>query len=194
MITFGKITNGASSTASSADGKVVSAATPASTGVVQSLTARLWLSGAATGNVRGVIYSDVAGALTSASTLLAVTDDATFTNTAEGEVTMTFSGANKIRVVAGQQYWIGIHVQDPGTESWNISRDGTADGRKTNGDDVWTGGSATPWGADITSLSGPIDCYVTIAGIKTINGRARASVKTKNGRAIASVKLINGMA
>lgn len=196
MATFGKLTDGASSSSNSADNKIVSAATPASTGTVTSLTARMWLGSAGTGNVRGVIYSDVAGALTAASTLLAVTDDTQFTNTTEAEVTMNFSGGNRITVTSGQQYWIGFHVQDPGTPTWNISRDATADGRKVNGDDVWTGGSASPWGADITSLSGPIDCYVTYSttAIKTINGRAVASVKTVNGRAIESVKTINGLA
>lgn len=165
--TFGKITDGASSTAASSDNKVVSAATPASGGVVSSMTCRMWLSSAGTMNVRGVIYSDVLGALTAASALLAVTDDAAFTNTSEQEVTMTFSGANQITVTSGQQYWIGFHVQDPGTPSWTISRDGTADGRKVNGDDVWSDGSAALWGADITSLAGPIDCYVTYGAATT---------------------------
>lgn len=199
MATFGKLTNGTSSTASSADGKVVSAATPSSTGTVTGATTRMWLDSAGTCNVRAVIYSDVAGSLTSASTLLAVSDDTSFTNTTEAEVNFTFSGANQITVTSGQQYWIGFHAQDPGTPAWNISRDATADGRKVNGDDVWTGGSATPWGAGITSLSGPIDIYVTYstaAGpttVKTVNGLEIASVKTYNGLAIASVKTINGL-
>lgn len=161
MATFGKLTDGASSSAWSADLKVVSAATPSSNGTVESITCRMWLSSAGTCNVRGVIYSDDGGALTASSTLLAVTDDGSFTNTTEQEVTLTFTGANRIAVTAGQQYWIGIHFEDPGAVDFNFSRDATADGRKVNGDDVWSGGSATPWGADITSLSGPIDCYVT---------------------------------
>lgn len=199
MATFGKTSDGTSSTASSLDGKVVSAATPASSGTVTAGTCRMWLDSAGTCNVRMVIYSDVAGALTSASTLLAVSDDTSFTNTAEAAVNFTFSGGNQISITSGQQYWIGFHAQDPGTPSWNISRDATADGRKVNGDDVWTGGSATPWGADITSLSGPIDAYITytVAGgpvnVKTVNGLAIASVKTVNGLAIASVKTINGL-
>lgn len=200
MATFGKLTDGASSSSSSADGKIVSPATPASTGTVTGGTCRMWLSSAGTCNVRMVIYSDVAGALTSASTLLAVSDDTSFTNTTEADVNFTFSGANQITVTSGQQYWIGVHAQDPGTPSWNISRDATADQRKVNGDDVWTGGSATPWGADITSLSGPIDAYITYsdaagpAGLKTLNGLAKALVKTVDGLAIASIKTYNGLA
>jgi len=159
--TFGKLTDGASTSVASTDNKIVSAATPLTSGIVQSLTCRLWLDAAGTASVRGVIYSDVGGALTAASTLLAVTDDTTFTNTSEAEVTMTFTGANKILVTANQQYWIGFHIGDPGAVNWTVSRDATADGRKVNGDDVFAGGAATPWGADITSLSGPIDCYVT---------------------------------
>lgn len=195
MATFGKTSDGASSSSSSTDNKIVSPATPASTGTVQTLTARMWLSSAGTANVRGVIYSDVAGALTAASTLLAVTDDTSFTNTTEAEVTMTFSGANLITVTSGTQYWIGFHVQDPGTPSWNISRDATADQRKVNGDDVWTGGAASPWGADITSLSGPIDCYVTYStgwtNGKTLNTNTKANTKTYNTNPIANVKTIN---
>lgn len=161
MATFGKLTDGASSSLSSADGKIVSAATPSTSGTVTAGTCRLWLDSAGTCNVRMVIYSDVAGALTLASTLLAVSDDTSFTNTTEANVNFTFSGGNQIAITGGQQYWIGFHAQDPGTPSWNISRDATADGRKVNGDDVWTGGSASPFGADITSLSGPIDAYIT---------------------------------
>lgn len=167
MATFGKITNGASSTASTTDNKLVSAATPSTSGTVVSLTARVWLDSAGTANIRGVIYSDVSGALTSASTLLAVTDDSSFSNTSEAEVTLSFTGGNAIAITGGQQYWIGVHIQDPGALNWNISRDATADGRKVNSDDVWTGGSASPWGADITSLSGPIDVYVTYSETST---------------------------
>jgi hypothetical protein len=196
MPTFGQTGDQGNSTSSTADGKVVSAATPGSSGTAETLTCRLWLSSAGSCNVRGVIYSDDAGALTSASTLLAVTDDTSFTNTSEAEVTMTFTGANRIALTSGQQYWIGVHLEDPGTPSWNFSRGATADGRKVNGDDVWSGGSAATWGADITSLSGPIDCYVTYSSTsnKTVNGLAIASVKTVNGLAIASVKTINGLA
>ena len=103
-------------------------------------------------------YSDSAGSPTN---LLAVTDDSTFTNTTEWEVTANFTGGNQITVNSGTQYWIGFHVQDPGTPSWNVSRDATANQRVTNGDDVWTGGSDNPHSADKTVLSGPIDCYVT---------------------------------
>ena len=156
--TFGKTSDGASSTAASADNKLTSRATPSTSGTVVSLTCRLWLSSAGIGPWRGVIYSSVTDSPTA---LLAVTDDSTFTSTTEAEQTASFSGANLISIVAGTQYWIGFHVQDPGLVNWTVSRDGTANQRITNGDDVWLGGTDDPHSADKTSLSGPIDCYVT---------------------------------
>lgn len=156
--TFGKTTDGASSTAASADNKLTSRATPSTTGTVTSLTCRLWLSSAGTGNWRGVIYSSSGDSPTD---LLAVTDDGSFTSTSETAQTLNFTGANAISVTGGTQYWIGFHVQDPGTMNWTVSRDATANLRVTNGDDAWTGGADNPHSADKTILSGPIDCYVT---------------------------------
>ncbi len=158
MSTTGKITDGATTVTASADGKLTSRAVPTMSGIVQSLTARLWLDGAGTCNWRGVIYSSSGDSPTN---LLAVTDDGAFTNTSEQEVTLNFTGANKILLTAGTTYWIGVHLQDPGTVSWVMSKDATADMRITNADDVWTGGAANPHSVDKTSLSGPIDCYVT---------------------------------
>lgn len=196
MATFGKTSNGTSSTASSADGKITSPATPSTSGTITSLTARIWLDSAGTCNWRGVIYSDSGGSPTN---LLAVTDDGSFTNTSEAENTLNFTGGNQITINSGTTYWIGIHLQDPGTPSWNFSRDATANQRVTNGDDIWTGGADNPHSADKTTLSGPIDVYVTysesgLANVKTINGLAIASVKTYNGLPIGSVKTINGLA
>lgn len=192
-LTFGKTSDGASTSTSSADGKIVSAMTPAANGIITSLKCRLWLSSSGTCNWRGVLYSDVAGALTSASTLLANTADGSFTDTTEVEQSLNFVGSQRIAITASQQYWGGFHAQDPGTPSWTISRDATADGRKVNGDDVWTGGSATPWGADITSLSGPIDCYITYTKHKTYNGSGTATIKTVNGVSVYSIKTTNGI-
>ena len=197
MATFGKITNGASSSNDTVDNKIVSQATPGSGGTVVSLTARIWVSAAGTCNWRGVIYSDTAG---EPDALLAVTDDASFTNTTEAENTATFSGANLITLVSGTPYWIGVHYQDPGSVDFTISRDATATLRRTGDGDTWTGGATNPFGTT-NVLSGPIDVYVTYteggaagpANVKTVNGLAIASVKTVNGLAIASVKTINGL-
>src|SRR3990167_7368454 len=77
---FGKETDGASSTAATADNKLTSRGTPGTSGTVDSMTCRLWLSSAGTGNWRGVIYSSTSD---SPDDLLAVTDDGSFTSTSE---------------------------------------------------------------------------------------------------------------
>lgn len=156
--TFGKTTNGIDATFASTDIKLTSSSTPSVSGTVQSLTCRLWVTGGGSANWRGVIYSDSG---TSPTNLLAVTDDSSFSNSSEAEVTANFTGANQITVTAGVLYWIGPHIQDPGASSWNISRAGISNMRVTNGNDVWTGGADNPHSADKTVLSGPIDCYVT---------------------------------
>lgn len=191
MATFGKTSDGASSTSDSADTKWASSASPASTGVVTSLTHRIWLSGAGTGTFRGFIYSDNAGA---PDALLAVTDDTNFTNTTEQEVTANFTGVNQITITSGTTYWIGVHWQDPGAINVVLSRDATANLRVSQAE-AFADGTSNPFGTP-TTLSGPIDCYVTYieTSIKTVNGLAEASVKTVNGLANASVKTIKGLA
>lgn len=156
MATFGKLTDGASSSSSSVDKKVVSTATPSSSGTVVDMRTRLWVSSGST-TVRGVIYSDSAG---SPSALLAVTDDLVISNTSEAENTLTFSGANLISITNGTPYWIGVHWADPGAPTITFSRDNTASLRTENDTDVFAGGSSDPFGTILGTFTGPIDCYV----------------------------------
>lgn len=154
--TCGVTTDSSSSFSSSSDRKSVSSCVAGSTGTVSSLTCRLWLSAAGTSNWRGVIYSNVAAA---PSARLAVTDDGSFTNTTEAANTLNFSGVNLISLTSGTTYWVGAHVEDPGTPNWLNSTDSTASGRGTNVD-TWSNGSDDPFGS-VTSATGIMDCYVT---------------------------------
>lgn len=157
MATFGKLTNGTSSSSSSVDKKVCSSASPSSNGVVETLHIRLWLTGADTVPARGFIYSDSSGA---PNALLAVTDDLNITNTTEQEITFTFTGANRINIQSGVTYWIGAHWEDPGVDSVTWSRDSTASQRVEGSGDTFADGTSDPFGTP-NYLSGPIDCYVT---------------------------------
>ena len=156
MATFGKTTNGTSSTASSADRKKVSSASPATGGTLTKLTGRFWLSAAGTGDAKGVVYADNAGA---PGALLATGDAVPFTHTTEQAVDLPFSGVNQITLVAGTTYWIGWHHKDPGTPSNTISRDATAGASQTNLD-TYSDGPTNPFGTP-TAEAGPIDCYGT---------------------------------
>ena len=194
MATFGKTDAGSTTTALGADNVWVSSGTPAATGTVTSLTHRMHLSGAGTGNFRGVIYSDNAG---TPDALLAVTADQSFTNTTMAEVSANFVGVNQITVNSGTPYWIGINWQDPGGGvTITAGRDATANLRRVANGDTFTGGAANPISSPLATLSGPIACYVTFSttSIKTVDGLAVASVKTVQGLAIASVKTIDGLA
>ena len=193
MATFGKTDAGSATTALSADNVWVSSGTPASSGTVTSLTHRMNLSGAGTGNFRGVIYADNGG---EPDALLAVTDDATFTNTTIAEVTANFTGANQIAIVSGTPYWIGINWQDPGGGVTIVAgRDATATLRRVANGDTFTGGAANPISSPLTTLSGPIACYVTYSTttVKTYDTAAIATVKTVGVASIATTKTINGI-
>lgn len=164
MATFGKTTNGTSLSGYTADTKTVSTATPASSGTVTSLTARLYLSSAGSTTVKGIIYSDSAGA---PDALLAVTDEFTVDVTAEAEFTANFTGANQINITNGTAYWIGLHLKDPGGLNVNISRADTYGLQKSNAD-TYSDGPATSFGAPGTG-NGALDVYVTyseaVAGV-----------------------------
>ena len=194
MSTFGETGNGASSTTvADADGDNlwVSSGTPASSGVVVSLTSRFHVT-AGSVNWRGVIYSDNAG---EPDALLAVTDDGNVTATSEQENTLNFSGANLISVVASTAYWIGTHWESPAGGDLVLSRSATANLRRVANGDVFAGGTATPISAPTTTLSGPVDTYVTYnsgpANLKSYNTNLKANVKTINTNPIANVKSLN---
>ena len=152
---FGKTTNGSSSGASTLDKKVASSFTPSGSGILESLTARVWVTSDST-LARGFIYSDNGG---SPAALLAVTDDKTVSNTSEQEVTFTFSGSNQIAITEGTTYWIGVHWNDPGSSHFNYSRNSTSNMRE-EGEETFEDGTSDPFGTS-TSFNGPIDVYIT---------------------------------
>src|SRR3990167_4148060 len=157
MATFGKTTNGTSTSLASADRKLVSQATPSSDGTVDSLSARLNTNNAAGSTVfKGVIFSDNGG---EPDALLAVTDEGTITGNSETEYTVDFTGVNQISIVNGTPYWIGVHIQDPGTISWVISRADDVTSTKVNVD-TYSDGTANPFGTP-ADQNGPIDVFVT---------------------------------
>ena len=159
MAEFGKLTNGISSLARTADILVVSQATPATVGTLVSMTIRAWTPGGGSGGVPaliGVIYSDVAGVPT---TLLAQTDALVPTNTTEDAHTFNFTGANIIDITA-IPYWIGV-IADAAASPANltISRQGTANEALFSTAVTYP---TIPGTFPATSTTqGPIDCFVT---------------------------------
>lgn len=150
MPTFGKTDVGASSSASSSNKAAVSAATPASSGTVDS--AKAWLSidsGSTTSKF--CIYADSAG---SPGAKLAESDEITISNTTQAELTFNFSGANRIGVVSGTQYHIGPSWADPGTPSVTFGRDSTAASRNESNNYA-----PDPFGTP-TALTGPMAAHV----------------------------------
>lgn len=156
MTKFGQLGNQAGTSSSSVDRRVASLASCLYTERAVSMTFRVHLSSAGTGRLKGIIYSDNAA---SPDELLAVTDEQTFTNTAEAEVTALFSGDQRIILYANTDYWIGFHQEDPGTPSVVRSQGSTA-GLQASETDVYATGTNTPWGV-ATFVSGPLDVYVT---------------------------------
>lgn len=155
MATFGKTDDGASSSTSSTDKKNVSSATPASSGTVTGLSARIWVSAGST-TAKGIIYTDTAGA---PDALLAVSDELTINNTSEAQIDFSFTGAQQKSITSGTAYWIGVHWKDPGTDNFTWSRAATA-GNAQSGTDTYSDGPSDPFGAP-SALSGPIDVFVT---------------------------------
>jgi hypothetical protein len=164
VATFGKTTNGTSSSSSSGDRVWVSAAIPGSTGTVQTGHARLWLSGAGSTSVKFVIYSSITGPFGTPvpGNLLAESDVLTLTATTEGERTFTFSGANLISVTSGTRYFVGCAWQDPGTISISFSRSSVTEGRFEQSF-TWPT-VPTSYGTPIANTSGPVDAYITYSG------------------------------
>lgn len=158
MATFGKTTDGGSTSSSTATRVWVSTATPASTGTVTSGTARIWLdTSSSSTNTKMAIYADSSGL---PGALLATSDVLSLTATAEANQTFTFSGANQITVTSGTPYWIGVAWDDPGTPSVVVSRDATATSRY---EQTATAGPTlpNPFGTATANNTGPIDAFIT---------------------------------
>jgi hypothetical protein len=154
MAIVGKSTNGASSTAFTADQIHVSTFSPSFDGVADVLRVRTWVDSTATTAI-GVIYSDNAG---SPGDLLAQTDEFDIINLTEDEVEGVFTSANEISLRAGTDYWIGVLFKDPGATNVNFSRDNTAANIQYKATTYASGAPASLTGT--AGANGPIDCYV----------------------------------
>lgn len=147
---LGKVTDGAASSASSADKTAVSRFTATEAGTAETGHARVWVS-AGSAQVKAVVYADSAG---TPGALLAQSDALTVTATAETLHNFTFTGSNRIALASGTAYWVGVSWQDPGAGTLSVSRDNAAGERQEA-----AGFTPSPFGTP-TALSGPIDAYI----------------------------------
>ena len=179
---FGKQTDGASSSASSADKTAVSSVTAAASGTLTAGHARAWVDGGSA-TTKCVVYANSSGA---PGARLASSDPVTVSNTSEAVKDYVFSGANQIAIASGTTYWIGLAWADPGSNSLSLSRDGTASGRQE------TSAYAPTLFGTPTPLTGPIDVYVDIT---TATGGAAggfALLATTTGTTYTDVGLTDG--
>lgn len=167
MATFGWTDTPSASSASSTDKVAVSLAAPAQTGIVATGHAWLSISGGSTA-VRFVIYANNGG---TPGTRLAQSDEIVLTGATQALREFVFSGSNKIQVVAGTNYWIGVTWADPGSPSLSFYR--LSGGTRMEGN----GYSPNPFGA-ATSLSGPLALYVTFDTATQIGPITDAGVGT----------------
>jgi hypothetical protein len=156
MATFGQTGNGTNSSTSSADANLANRSTevnssPSTTGILQSIQVRLWLSASGSTLVQGAIWN-------SAGHVLAVSDEITMTNTTEQELTVPFSGANQITLTSGTGYTYGISWKDPGSQNVTWSRQTTSSTSLKNTVTYVTGSPQDPLGTG--TVSGPVDMYV----------------------------------
>lgn len=188
MATFGQTGNGSNSSSSSADANLANRSTeanssPASSGTLVSVRARLWLSATGSTVVQAAIWDGTTGIP------LAVGDQVTITNTAEQEITLPFSGLNAIALVGGVSYTYGISWDDPGTPSVMWSRQATASTSLKNNVTYVNGSPQNPIGTG--TVSGPVDMYVeyTAGG-----GGSTGQIKVYNGSTFVAkpVKVWNG--
>ena len=155
--TAGKLTDGASTSLSSANRLWVSQTTPAVAGTLISGTARIWLDAAGSSACNFVVFADSAG---EPGALLATSDTLAITNTTEQAITFTFSGGQQIAIASGTSIWVGVAWVDPGTPSLTFSRDNTATSRR---EQSWTPPTIpNPFGTPLASNTGPIDAYITV--------------------------------
>lgn len=123
MATFGKATDGTNVQTFSGDRCYVCQGTPSTGGVVTKGSGRVRVTGASTSEARMVIYSDTAG---EPDAYLAQSDEVVVDWTTSTLTDFAFSGANQITVVASTAYWIGFWFDDPGSTSFEMKRDNTA--------------------------------------------------------------------
>lgn len=188
MATFGKATDGTSSSGTSSARKRVSSASPASDGIVQTATIRNWIfGGTGNGNTKAIIYADSGG---SPGAILAISDQLNISNTSEQANTYTFSGAQKITVVGGTTYWIGF-IQDTlsGSGSLTVSRDSTGNGHKFDANTYAS--PEDPYGT-ATNATGIIDCFITYLPIPVLTTDTATATGTTTASATGNVSSDGG--
>lgn len=185
--TFGKTTDGASSSTSSADKIAASVFTPSESGTLTAGHARVWLSAAGTSGTRIVVYADSAGA---PGALLATSDETVVTAITEAVRDYTFSGANQISITSGTPYWLGLMWDDPGTPSVTFSRDATASGRlEVQGFTYPT--PPDPFGTG-TVQTGPIDVWAETTGASGPPAAGLQLIGTTSSTTYTDTGLTNG--
>lgn len=157
MNVFGKFTaGGGSDFVTSADRKIASIVSVTSGGILEAINVRIRVgSGSTVG--KAIIYSDSAG---TPNSLLATSDEIAFSNTDFLVLRFPMSGANRI-AISQTNYWIGVHVQDPGTPSVYVSKGATSNLASHN-IDTYSGGAAATFGSQTLS-TGPIDAWMEVS-------------------------------
>lgn len=124
MASFGLDAAGTNIQTFSGDRSYLCKATPSTGGVVTNGRGRVRVTATGSTLVKMVIYSDNAG---EPNAPIAVSDEVTVNWTTSTETNFPFSGANQITVVASTDYWVGFIFDDPGTPSFEMKRNNTAD-------------------------------------------------------------------
>jgi len=190
-ISLGQTSNNGNVQTQSIDRIYVSKATASDSGTLE--TGKAWVNhtgtdaATATSNFKLVVYSDTAG---EPDALLAVSDESSFFGTPEQQVSATFTGSNRISIVSGTDYWVGICIEDAGVASHAISRANTADlGKIKNAE--YTGGPLDPFGTPSFTLNGPYDIYMEFdtEGIPPGGGGGIVSVKSSGTFASSATKV-----
>lgn len=151
MPTLGQTGDNSGSSASNAAKTSVSKVTAVSSGTLDSGATRIWVD-ANTATTKMCVYSDSSGA---PGTKLAESAEVVLSNTTEQEIAYSFLGANRIPIVSGTDYWIGPAWPLPASSTITISRQATTAGRRE------TASYAPSTFGSPTSLTGPIDTYIT---------------------------------
>lgn len=140
------------------------------------------------GNVKGAIYSDNAGAPN--ALLVAQNTQAAATGGQWNTITIS-----EISLSVGN-YWVAIKTD---TNNMRAYKAGGASQAAYYGSDTYSNSFASTFPTPSGYQNNDYVCYVTYnttptSAIKTVSGISRASIKTISGVAIASVKKIAGVA
>lgn len=161
--TFGNIADGGTDVTQSSTTKISisSASPPSGSGTLDAGHAHVWVSGGSS-NTRLVVYADNGSGAPGAR--LAVSDEVVVTGTTEAQRDYTFSGTDRIAIVSGTTYWLGIMWSDPGAPNVVHSRggiDATRWERSASAAPTWTYPNApNPFGTPEGPFTGPTEVWV----------------------------------